>query len=91
MVKGPRSARHALTLLRRATRAKGLTVEQVVNLATGKPRGKGSHEVWAVHDGRGTEIARRALAKHPGEMSWTVTRTFEEAFQQVLGEGWMDR
>jgi hypothetical protein len=91
VVKRPRSARQALALLRRAARDKGFTVEQIVNPATGKPRGKGSHEVWALYDGQGTEVARSALTKHPGEMSWTVTRTFEEAFQGVLGEGWMDR
>src|SRR5258708_7399960 len=71
--------------------ALGFTVEQVVNPATGKPRGKGSHEVWALYNRQGAEVARGALTKHPGEMSWAVTRTFEEAFQKVLGEGWMDR
>jgi hypothetical protein len=91
MVKRPRSARQALALLRKAARNRGLTVDQVVNPATGKPRGKGSHEVWALYDGQGAEIARGALTKHPGEMSWAVTRSFEEAFQEVLGEGWMDR
>ena len=80
-----------LALLRRTARSRGFTVEQVIHPTTGKPRGKGSHEVWAIHDSQGTEIARGALTKHPGEMSWAVTRSFENAFQHVLGEGWMDR
>jgi hypothetical protein len=29
---------------------------------------------------------RGALTKHAGEMSWTVTRTFEEVSQKVFGE-----
>jgi uncharacterized cupin superfamily protein len=91
MVKRPRSARQALSLLRKTARDRGFTVDQVVNPATGKPRGKGSHEVWALYDDQDTEIARGAWTKHPGEMSWAVTRAFEEAFQRVLGEGWMDR
>jgi len=91
VVKRPTSARQALSLLRKAARDKGFTVEQVVNPATGKPRGKGSHEVWALYNRQGAEVVRGALTKHPGEMSWAVTRTFEEAFQKVLGEGWMDR
>jgi hypothetical protein len=90
MVKRPRSARQALVLLRRAARDKGLSVEQVISPATGKPRGKGSHEVWALCDSQGTEVARGALTRHPGEMSWAVTRAFEDAFHEVLGEGWMD-
>jgi hypothetical protein len=78
-------------MLRRAARDRGFAVGQVVDPATGKPRGKGSHEVWALYDSQGFEAARSTLTKHPGEMSWTVTRAFETAFQQVLGEGWMDR
>lgn len=42
-------------------------------------------------DDTGNEVARGGLTKHPGDMSWTVTRSFEEAFEKVLGEGWMDR
>jgi hypothetical protein len=90
VVKGPKTARQALTQLRRAVRGKDLTVKQVVNPKTGKPRGKGSHEVWALYDKQGTEVARGGLTSHSGDMSWTVTRAFEEAFEQVLGEGWMD-
>ena len=90
MVKGPKTSRQALSLLRRAARGK-YTVAQVVDPATGRPRGKGSHEVWALHDADGDEVARGAVTKHPGEMSWAVTRAFEEAFERVLGEGWMDR
>ena len=35
-----------------------------------------------LYDDQGTEIARSALTKHPGEMSWAVTRAFEGAFQK---------
>ena len=89
MVKGPMSARRALNLLRKAARDKSLKVEQVVNPKTGKPRGKGSHEVWVLKGADGNELARGGLTKHPGDMSLKVTRAFEEAFESELGEGWM--
>lgn len=91
MVKGPKSYREALTLLRRAARTTGVQVRHVVDPSTGRPPGKGSHEVWALYDKEGTELARCALTRHAGDMSWTVTRTFEEALEPQLGEGWMDR
>ncbi|HUZ38373.1 MAG TPA: hypothetical protein VMV17_18775 [Streptosporangiaceae bacterium] len=91
MVKGPKSYRQVLALLRKAARDKGRVVEQVVDPKTGKPRGKGSHEVWALYDGEGRELARGALTRHTGEMSWIVTRSVEEAFEAELGEGWMDQ
>jgi hypothetical protein len=91
MVKGPKTARYALAQLRRAARGKGYTVKQVVNPKTGKPRGNGSHEVWALHDEEGNELARGGVTKHSGDMSWKVTRAFEEAFEHLLAEGWMDR
>lgn len=91
MVKGPKTARFALTQLRRAAKAKGYTVKQVVNPRTGKPRGNESHEVWALYDEEGNELARCGVTKHPGDMSWKVTRAFEEAFEHLLAEGWMDR
>lgn len=91
MVYGKKSAKQALACLRKVARRKGYSVEQVVNPATGRPRGNGSHEIWALMDDTGNEIARGGLTKHPGDMSWTVTRSFEEAFEKILGEGWMDR
>ncbi len=90
MVKSPRTPRQALAGLRKAARRGGFTVRQVVNPATGKPRGKGSHEVWALYDKQGVEVARGALTHHR-EMSLTVSRSFEAAFEAVLGEGWMDQ
>jgi len=91
MVKGPKTARFALAQLRKAARVKGYTVSQVVDLRTGKPRGNGSHEVWALFDEEGHELARCGVTKHSGDMSWKVTRAFEEAFEHLLAEGWMDR
>ena len=91
MVKGPLSARQALNLLRKAARDKGLTVEQVVNPKTGKPRGKGSHEGWVLKNAKGEELARGGLTKHPGDMSKKVTRNFEKAFESEFGEGWMEQ
>jgi len=77
MVKGPKTARFALAQLRKAARVKGYTVSQVVDLRTGKPRGNGSHEVWALFDEEGHELARCGVTKHSGDMSWKVTRAFE--------------
>jgi hypothetical protein len=91
MVNGPKTARYALAQLRKAARSKGYTVSQVVDPKTGKPRGKGSHEVWALYDEEGNELARGGVTKHSGDMSWKVTRTFEKAFEQLLAEGWMDQ
>jgi len=91
MVKGPKTARFAVAQLRRAAKVKGYTVGQVVDPRTGKPRGNGSHEVWALCDEEGNELARGGVTKHPGDMSWKVTRAFEEAFEHLLAEGWMDR
>ena len=47
-------------------------------------------EVWALYDKEGSELARGTVTVHPGDMSWKVTRAFEEAFESVLVEGWMD-
>lgn len=90
MVKGPKTAKQALTLLRRAARAHGYTVRQILD-PRGKPRGKGSHEAWGLYDADGNLIARSQLTKHSGAMSMTVTENFEKAFESPLGEGWMEK
>lgn len=87
------TARQALSLLRKAARDsdRSLKVVRVVNPNTGKPRGNGSHEVWALQDSEGKEVARGGLTKHPGDMSTKVTCNFEAAFEGEFGEGWMER
>jgi hypothetical protein len=47
--------------------------------------------MWVVLDAAGTELARGSVTTHPGDRSWTVSRSFEEDFEVLLGEGWMDR
>lgn len=54
-------------------------------------RGKGSHTIWIVRDGGGVEIGRIGLTGHTGDMSWTVTRSCEDALEPIFGEGWLDR
>jgi hypothetical protein len=92
VVQGPKKASDAVTLLRRAVRKanKGWVVTPLTD-ARGRTRGKGSHVMWAVFDARGTELARGSVTSHPGDMSWKVTRGFEADFEELLGEGWMDR
>jgi hypothetical protein len=42
-------------------------------------------------DADGKELARSSVTTHPGDMSWTVTRGFEQDFEDLFGKGWMDR
>jgi hypothetical protein len=92
MVQGRKSADEAIRLLRKAVRKSGSrwTVERITD-RRGKTRGKGSHVMWGVFDVDGTEVSRGSVTTHPGDMSWTVTRSFEADFEKHLGEGWMDR
>lgn len=92
MVLGPKSAREAERLLKKAVRKqdKTWTVSQIVG-SRGRARGKGDHMMWAVYDADSEELARGSLTTHPGDMSWTVTRNFEADFEDLLGKGWMDR
>jgi hypothetical protein len=71
----------SLTLIRRH----GWTVEQLPR------RGKGSHAVHVIRDTGGQEIGRVALTGHAGDMSWTVTRSIEQALEPIFGEGWTDQ
>jgi len=92
MVRRPMMAAEAVHRLRRAVRTldQGMSVRQLTD-KRGRSRGKGSHEMWAVFDASGNELARGSVTRHPGEMSWKVTRNFEADFEKLLGEGWMDR
>jgi hypothetical protein len=84
MVQGRKTAKQALTLIRRHARRYDWTVEPLPK------RGKGSHTIHVVRDGDGKEIGRVALTGHAGDMSWTVTRSVEQALEPIFGEGWMD-
>lgn len=79
------TAQQALKLMRRHARRHGWAVAQVPR------RGKGSHTVWIVVDEPGNELGRAALTGHSGDMTWTVTRSIEEALAPIFGEGWMDK
>jgi len=85
VVQGTRSAKQVLKVIRKLSRARGWTVTQLPK------RGKGSHTIWAVFDGEGTELGRVGLTGHPGAMSQTVTRSCEEALEPIFGKGWLDR
>lgn len=85
MVEGRKSAGDALKLIRKNARANGYTVDNLPK------RGKGSHTIWVVLDNNGKEVGRVALTGHAGDMSWKVTRSIEEALEQIFGEGWMDK
>ena len=90
MVKGQRTPQQALKRLREAAGAKGYTVKQPTK-SGGKSIGKGSHEAWAIYNEDGHELARSLFPGHRRDMSPTVTKSIEEAFEKHLGEGWMDK
>jgi hypothetical protein len=92
MVKGPKKADEAVKLLRKATRRKNKTwVVRQITGARGRSRGKGDHVMWGVYNANGNELARSSVTTHPGDMSWTVTRGFEQDFEDLFGKGWMER
>lgn len=84
MVEGRKSSGEALKLIRKAARKSGWAVKQLPK------RGKGSHSIWVVVNESGDELGRVGLTGHSGDMSWTVTRSIEEALEPIFGEGWMD-
>jgi hypothetical protein len=92
MVQGPKKSKQAIRLLRKAARYKdkAWTVKQITD-ARGRSRGKGDHVMWGVFDADDKELARGSVTTHAGDMSWTVTKGFEQDFKDLLGEGWMDR
>ncbi|MGH3446770.1 MAG: hypothetical protein ACRDQA_01995 [Nocardioidaceae bacterium] len=85
MVDARKTTKQALKMMRRHARRHGCTIEKLPK------RGKGSHTIWAVVDGEGNEVGRAGLTGHPGEMSWTVTRSTEEALEHLFGKGWLDK
>lgn len=85
MVNARTTSTKALKAIRANARKHGWTVEPLPK------RGKGSHTIWVVLDEDGTEIGRVGLTGHSGDMSWTVTRSIEEALEGIFGEGWMDK
>jgi hypothetical protein len=89
-VRGSRTSRAALKILRKAAKERGFVVEQPTK-GSGKSLGKGSHEAWALCDNSGRELARSLFPQHPGDMTWYVTRSIEEAFEEHLGKGWLDK
>jgi hypothetical protein len=83
MVKRRYKPEEALRLIRTMARDHDVTVHEQ------KGRGKGSHRRFRILDEEGHEVARFGLVSHAGDMSWTVTRSLEEALEGVFGEGWM--
>ena len=92
MVQGPKKSAEAIRLLRKAVRNADKTwvVDQITS-SRGRTRGKGDHVMWGIYDAVGKELARGSVTTHPSDMSWTVTRAFEQDFEDLLGKGWMDR
>lgn len=70
--------------IRKNARAHGYTVANLPK------RGKGSHTIWVVLDADGNEVGRVGLVGHSGDMSWTVTRSVEQALEPIFGEGWLN-
>jgi hypothetical protein len=75
-------------MLRKAARKVNVTwtVKQITG-TRGRVRGKGSHVMWGLFDRDDNELARGSVTTHPGDMSWIVTKNFEDR----LGKGWMDQ
>lgn len=84
MVKARRTTQQALKAIRKNARKRGYTVHSLPG------RGKGSHEMWVVCDADGKELGRVGLTGHRGDMTWTVTRSIEQALVPIFGEGWLD-
>jgi len=92
MVQGPKKAGEAISLLRKTARRKDKSWEvRQITGSRGRSRGKGDHVMWGVFDSDGKELARSSVTTHPGDMSWTVTKGFEQDFEGLFGKGWMDR
>jgi len=50
-----------------------------------------SHAIWVVLDSEGVEVGRVGLTGHSGQQSQTVTRSNEEALEELFGKGWLDK
>jgi hypothetical protein len=86
------TAREAERLLRRAVRLLGRswTLKEVSGKG-GRRRGKGSHKMIGLYDGKGAMLAWTTIPQHPGDLSHRVSREIEAAFEPYLGKGWMDQ
>lgn len=47
--------------------------------------------IWGIYGAHEQLLAQGSVTMHPGDMSWTVTRSFEADFEDLLGKGWMDQ
>ncbi|QRK93883.1 hypothetical protein JQX30_29095 [Saccharopolyspora erythraea] len=73
-----------LSRVRKAARAKELTVEQHNSL------GKGSHQIYVIRDSEGDEVGRFGITGHNREVSWTVMRSIEDSLKHLFGDSWME-
>jgi hypothetical protein len=73
-----------LALVRKLSRAQGLSVRELAG------RGKGSHRLYAVNDAEGIELVRFGLTGHARDLSWTVMTQLEEGLAHLYGEKWTE-
>ena len=71
-------------MIRKLTRARGLTVREL------ERRGKGSHRLYAIDDADGTELARFGLTGHARDLSWSVITHLEDGLAPLFGEKWTE-
>jgi hypothetical protein len=70
-------------LVRRLSRARGLSVRELPG------RGKGSHRLFAI-DARGAEVARFGVTGHARDLSWIVMTHIQDGLAHVLGDKWTE-
>jgi hypothetical protein len=75
----------ALSQARRQARAHNLRMRQLPG------RGTGSHQIFALENSAGQEVARFGLTGHPRDLSWEVLRALEERLAPLFGERWTER
>jgi hypothetical protein len=73
-----------LALVRKLSRAQGLSVRELAG------RGKGTHRLYAIDDVDGSEVARFGLTGHARDPSWTVMTQLEQGLTHLLGEKWTE-
>jgi hypothetical protein len=73
-----------LALVRRLSRARGLSVRELSG------RGKGSHRLYAIEDAEGKELARFGLTGHARDLSWTVMAHLEQGLAHLFGDKWTE-
>lgn len=80
------STRQVVRLIRSLCRGRAdLTFDELAG------RGKGSHRIYAVHDGSGSEVGRVTLTDHPGDLSWAVLRDIERKLAHLFGDKWTEQ